>query len=425
MLDMLDRSSDDHLVLNHAKLLLEDYEQSQDEIQRLLCSLLSLLLGAFSIHLDQDSTLFTQIRLLQFRLASPITNNELISIQHYIETCADQITQSDNANFENIKSTFQPLFESFGLDSGKSLYTEARHKQIELVDKNSINTSVAESIVGLSSEAIRDFGESLDNFFSENYLSNGIEQSEKYAAMLEVELASLKHTDDQQQFEERKDGVISELEKILASHKLMTTSIQQVSDFVTTLQQDSKRLNQELDRVTMLSLTDELTALPNRRAFLARLEDEIARVKRYKHKLSIALLDIDHFKPINDLYGHNVGDRVLKNYADNVLSAFRQFDMVARYGGEEFVVIFPNTDIEGAFQALKKVQQRTESLTIKIDDDSITLPTFSAGLVEYQGETDVESLIHRADTALYEAKLNGRNRIEMEKISSEIEPEHH
>lgn len=407
MLDILGHSEEDQLVVNHVRLLLEDYEQYQDESQQLLFSVLSLLLGAFSMHLEQDSTLYTQLRLLQFRLSNPITYSELVSLQHYAETCADQITQSECVNDKTIESTFKPLLKSFGLAGNKNNESSVSPGP-DIVKSTTSHQNV-------SSLAIRDFGESLHNFFSDNYLATGIEQSEKYGALLEVELASLKNIDDQQEFDEKKNIVLFELEKILKSHRQLTGYFQQISNFVSTLQQDSERLNAELDRVTMLSLTDELTALPNRRAFLERLEDEIARVNRYKHKLSIALLDIDHFKPINDDYGHNAGDKVLKSYANSVLSAFRQYDMVARYGGEEFVVIFPNTDLQGAYRALKKVQQRTENVRIEVGEDTIPLPSFSAGLVEYKGETDVESLIHRADTALYTAKSNGRNRIELEK----------
>ena len=405
MLEMLDRSADDRLVLNHVRLLVEDYEQKQDETQQLLCSLISLLLGAFSLHLDSESTLYTQIKLLQFRLATPITQSELVAIQHYVESCADQISQSDFANENTIESTTKSLLKSFGL--GVEILNDDQHAPNEARESRK-NTMAQTGTI------IRDFGESLHNFFSENYLMTAIEQSEQFQALLEVKLAAIKSTNDRESLEEMKNSMVQVLEKIMASHRQMSTSIHQVSNFVSTLQQDSKRINQELDRVTLLSLTDELTGLPNRRAFLERLGNEIARVKRYKHQLSVALLDIDHFKQINDMYGHNTGDKVLRLYAEKILCAFRQYDFVARYGGEEFVVIFPNTDKRGAYQALKKVQQRAVGSFVDVNNNPVSLPTFSAGLVEYQNETDVESLIHRADTALYKAKLNGRNRIETE-----------
>ena len=412
MLEMLDRSADDHLILNHVRLLLEDYDQRQDESQQLLCSLISLLLGSFSLHLDQESTLYTQIKLLQFRLATPITQSELIAIQHYVESCADQISQSEIADENTIASATKTLINSFGLSvevlsDEPNAALEARESKQDTETINQTGT------------VIRDFGESLQNFFSENYLMTAIEQSEQFLTLLEVKLAAIKHVNDQQSLEDIKNSVVHVLEKVLGSHRKMTGSIQQVSNFVSALQSDSKRLNMELDRVTLLSLTDELTSLPNRRAFLERLENEIARVKRYKHHLSVALLDIDHFKHVNDRYGHNTGDRVLRIYGEKVLSAFRQYDFVARYGGEEFVVIFPNTDKKGAYQALKKVQQRAVGAFVEMDGNSIPLPTFSAGLVEFQNETNVDVLINRADTLLYEAKLNGRNRIEMEYQATE------
>ena len=300
MLEMLDRSADDHLILNHVRLLLEDYDQRQDESQQLLCSLISLLLGSFSLHLDQESTLYTQIKLLQFRLATPITQSELIAIQHYVESCADQISQSEIADENTIASATKTLINSFGLSvevlsDEPNAALEARESKQDTETINQTGT------------VIRDFGESLQNFFSENYLMTAIEQSEQFLTLLEVKLAAIKHVNDQQSLEDIKNSVVHVLEKVLGSHRKMTGSIQQVSNFVSALQSDSKRLNMELDRVTLLSLTDELTSLPNRRAFLERLENEIARVKRYKHHLSVALLDIDHFKHVNDRYGHNTG----------------------------------------------------------------------------------------------------------------------
>ena len=259
-----------------------------------------------------------------------------------------------------------------------------------------------------------EFGKSLKHLFSSNYLLNSIEQSEKFSALIEVELAALKHIDDEKSFELKKHYVIQELEKILNSHKDVTAYFQQMAEFIAALQKDSLLLNEELDRVTLLSLTDELTELPNRRAFIQRLKDEVGRVKRYGHKLTLALLDLDYFKPINDQYGHNIGDKVLRAYASEVLSMFREQDMIARYGGEEFVVIFPDTTIPGALQALNMVQQRAETASLNVGEVEIKLPTFSAGVVSFQADDSIDSLIQRADQVLYEAKNRGRNRIEVE-----------
>ena len=186
------------------------------------------------------------------------------------------------------------------------------------------------------------------------------------------------------------------------------------------MEADSRQLNDELTRVHLLSLTDELTELPNRRAFMRRLEDEVGRVQRYGSPLPVVLIDIDHFKTINDKYGHNSGDSVLTTYAKQVLSIFRHHDLVARYGGEEFAIVLPNTDQEGAIRALAKVQRKASECTFTHEGQTTPLPTFSAGIalhIEGESPTDV---IKRADRALYEAKRLGRNRIE---LATEVPPQ--
>jgi len=170
----------------------------------------------------------------------------------------------------------------------------------------------------------------------------------------------------------------------------------------------------ELTRVRLLSLTDELTGLPNRRAFLRRIEDEVARVQRYGFPLSLALIDLDHFKQINDKYGHAGGDEVLQIYSKNILSIFRHHDLVARYGGEEFAVLLPNTDAEGSLRALSKVKSRASETRWQANGGMVTVPSFSAGVSLYKPGETASAFIERADKALYGAKQLGRNRVEMD-----------
>ncbi len=173
-----------------------------------------------------------------------------------------------------------------------------------------------------------------------------------------------------------------------------------------------QRLDKELQTARTLSLTDELTGLPNRRAFLQRLEEEIGRVRRHPTSLSLAIIDIDRFKKINDDFGHAAGDRVLQAYATKILASFRGHDQVARFGGEEFILLLPHTDICGAIMALTKIRQQVSRCQFKVDQREITLPTFSAGVASYRNNESTEAFIERADRALYRAKKAGRNKIE-------------
>lgn len=168
--------------------------------------------------------------------------------------------------------------------------------------------------------------------------------------------------------------------------------------------------NQELEQ---LSAMDPLTGIPNRRHFDKRLLAESRRSRREQTPLAIAMLDIDHFKQVNDHYGHIGGDRCLKQLSEAMKSALkRPTDEVCRYGGEEFAFILPNTELQGAYQLLEEIRGIVENITIQSDEITFSV-TLSAGvasnIMAYEGnETE---LLAFADKLLYEAKQNGRNQV--------------
>ncbi len=160
--------------------------------------------------------------------------------------------------------------------------------------------------------------------------------------------------------------------------------------------------------------TDPLTELSNRRPFLRALETEFTRAKRFKHPLSVAMIDIDHFKKVNDTYGHDAGDRVLRATAGMFLSEFRTIDFIGRLGGEEFAVVFPETDLAGAKVSCARLLSTIEAAIIPVNGKKIRI-TVSIGLAgtspEKLGGNDI---LKRADELLYDAKNAGRNRIMVE-----------
>lgn len=163
-----------------------------------------------------------------------------------------------------------------------------------------------------------------------------------------------------------------------------------------------------------LAVTDEKTQIYNARFFSYRLQNEIARSKRYKHPLSLLVIDIDFFKKFNDSYGHLVGDFVLRNVAKALKSVFRVCDVVARFGGEEFVVFCPETTKEQAKIAAERARVAVEQMTLEVAKGKTANVTVSIGVstLGEDGETDSELTKH-ADEALYLAKKNGRNRTEV------------
>jgi diguanylate cyclase (GGDEF)-like protein len=171
-----------------------------------------------------------------------------------------------------------------------------------------------------------------------------------------------------------------------------------------------EKKNRELQE---LAYYDPLTGLPNRRFFFEHASLIFEEVKRYEKPLSLLVMDIDHFKKINDTYGHDVGDLVLKTFADVLRGIVRKSDICARLGGEEFVVLLPNTDLEGARVLAERI--RTAVAKKPVEHGSIVIVfTVSIGVSQYRkGMQNIDELIKEADIALYRAKEGGRNRVEV------------
>lgn len=172
------------------------------------------------------------------------------------------------------------------------------------------------------------------------------------------------------------------------------------------------------ERIHQLSRTDALTNLHNRRSILELLEQELTRLRRKPAPLSVVILDLDHFKKVNDTWGHPMGDRVLQIAARILRESVRESDHVGRYGGEEFMLILPDTDLAEAMIVLERCRQQLIAAEVVTDDQDRLQITASFGLV-CQDRTPLlasQQLIQHADEALYAAKANGRNRIEVQAL---------
>lgn len=245
-------------------------------------------------------------------------------------------------------------------------------------------------------------------------MRDAMAQNKQLGDLLRIEMSALQQIDNVEEVSAFRQILIGGVEELLQGQEMLAGSLTNTSDYIRIIESDSERLQDELNKARQMSLTDEFTGLPNRRAFMRRLDDEIGRAQRYDTPLSLAIVDLDEFKVINDTYGHIAGDQVLRCYAEHMLSIFRHHDLVARYGGEEFSVLLPNTTLEGALCALSKVQGRVAQTQCEHAGRVLLLPTFSAGLaLHVHGEQPLR-FIERSDRALYRAKHLGRNRIELE-----------
>jgi diguanylate cyclase (GGDEF)-like protein len=184
---------------------------------------------------------------------------------------------------------------------------------------------------------------------------------------------------------------------------------------VTTVSLESmkKIVHERTCKLEQLSNTDPLTQVANRRALFERGNAEFSRIQRSKNELTIILLDCDLFKDINDEFGHVFGDKVLKHLSEICTKEIRNIDFFARYGGEEFIIILPDSDLNGAIETAKRIQQSLTDQRLKFEDKDVPL-TVSMGISTVTSKHEnFEQLIKDADIAMYKAKTNGRNRIEI------------
>ncbi len=175
----------------------------------------------------------------------------------------------------------------------------------------------------------------------------------------------------------------------------------------------ARELKEANEKLRSMAFEDGLTRLFNRRYFEEHLEREISRVDRYSHFLSLIMIDIDHFKQVNDIHGHQQGDTVLRAVADVLNNSIRRPDIAARYGGEEFSIILPETDLKGALVLAERIRQYIEELEIDIDTQILKV-TISLGITSYspsKEKKDKSEIIEAADKALYNSKKTGRNKL--------------
>ncbi|MYN02466.1 diguanylate cyclase [Pseudoduganella sp. DS3] len=179
------------------------------------------------------------------------------------------------------------------------------------------------------------------------------------------------------------------------------------------LRANEKALKASMDELEMLATTDELTGLHNRRSLMNRLRFEVARTRRFRTPLSAVMIDVDHFKRINDEHGHQVGDEVLAAIGKLVRDNVRVIDVAGRYGGEELCILLPNTPPDGARKFAESLRSRIEAQLHSAGARTVAVTaSLGIGSFNHMDVDDAEMLLKQADAALYRAKANGRNRVE-------------
>ncbi len=213
------------------------------------------------------------------------------------------------------------------------------------------------------------------------------------------------------------DTVILSVEKVVEKYRLKKQNLQLIDDLASK-NIELENLNHELlelnKKLSQLSATDPLTAIFNRRKLFELLGLEVEKTKRYGRPLSLIILDLDHFKRVNDTFGHDTGDAVLKTTTNIISGVIRNTDIFARYGGEEFIIALPETALAGAAALAEKIRVAVEYHLFP----AVGRITVSIGASEYSGN-ETDALVKRADEALYAAKRKGRNRVELATAQSD------
>ncbi len=189
----------------------------------------------------------------------------------------------------------------------------------------------------------------------------------------------------------------------------LSDQLRSLVERVHSIESESQKTKVLLEEERYKATHDPLTQLPNREAYAERAWQEQQRFKRYGRDLSLAVCDIDHFKKINDNYGHQAGDKVLKLFAKLLSSRLREVDFVGRYGGEEFVILMPETSAENARKVLDKIRASISKTPFRFHNEPVQI-TVSFGISSFNEDDQIETVFSRADKALYDAKNQGRNR---------------
>lgn len=250
-------------------------------------------------------------------------------------------------------------------------------------------------------------GQFLDRLL--NLMEDTSHTTDQYTSSLDIGLANLRASQEIKEIRELTKNLIGSASTMKEATVAFQAGIAEMATMMFDFQRKVKALEEELEEQREIALVDKLTGVHNRRAFDMRLEELIAQSRRFHTPLCLFLIDMDHFKDVNDKFGHEVGDEVLTSFARLLRTSCREYDMVFRFGGDEFAVIFPNEGLEEGKVFANRIQNFMSHNYYRHKDHKISM-SVSGGMAQLTEDDDAHSLFSRADKRLYQAKAMGRNR---------------
>ena len=331
------------------------------------------IINQFLAGLDGETPLLKKVQALHLRFSSEMSVNTFIeTLEHLRDLVMHAYLASNRAFATYLQNVNQELADIYNLVGGsQSSASSQRHAS------SAMQSSVMQGMAALAAttDSATDLAE--------------------LKMQVTVQLGSIRQALDQYQHaEQMQDQLANQLEALGEKIKLMES--------------DAEKNRKVLERQRYKALHDPLTELPNREYYNERAAYELQRWQRYNRPLTMAVFDIDHFKKINDSYGHQAGDRVLKVIGRSIAKRLREVDFFCRFGGEEFIALMPETSLDEALPVLEKIRAAVADAAFNYKDQPIAI-TLSIGVTEFKSGDDIEAAFARADQALYNAKSQGRN----------------
>lgn len=335
---------------------------------------------------------------------------------HYSENFAqathigrEAFSLAEDLNIPENPVTYAVLYEYFsGRNPGLSKAVDLLRGKAEYLTAERIQVLYETYISPSEQQVMKDLRQVVGDLFksTQDSLAQVHEGTKRYQNGLDNGARLLGEATDQHEW-------LMIARRLIRETREMQTNAQQLNQELSQAYNELDELRQECQQVRRESMRDPLTGIKNRRAFDLEIKEYCAQGHSNNKPLSLLMVDIDHFKNINDTFGHVTGDAVLKWVASMIGETVRGGDILARYGGEEFAVLLPDTMLDGADHVATNICRRVSSQKLKNSDQrqSIGRVTVSLGLARYRPGETVEQFIGRADEALYLAKSSGRNRV--------------